>query len=125
MTNSISYDFTHNSVLSDFTVTTAEYLKARPDAAFSLLATGVLVFDTTTASQPRVLLLQRAAHDSNPNKWEPPGGACDDEDASILHGAARELWEETGLQAKKFVGAVGEPYVFSLRSGRVVSRFYF
>ena len=119
------FDFTHHASVNDYAISTHDYLKARPNAAFSLMATGVLVFDTSNETKPRILLLQRAAHDSNPHKWEPPGGACDDDDKSILHAAARELWEETGLEASRFVGLVGQPYIFSLRSGKTVSRFYF
>lgn len=48
---------------------------------------------------PRVLLVQRAAHDSMPLRWETPGGGCDDDDTSILHSCARELFEESGLRA--------------------------
>ncbi|KZZ99483.1 NUDIX hydrolase domain-like protein [Moelleriella libera RCEF 2490] len=59
--------------------------------------------------QKRVLLVQRAAHDSWPLRWEPPGGAVDAADASILHGCARELWEETGLRAVHFARLVGKP----------------
>ncbi|KAK0717544.1 NUDIX hydrolase domain-like protein [Lasiosphaeria miniovina] len=48
---------------------------------------------------PRVLLVQRAAHDTMPLRWETPGGGCDDDDTSILHSCARELFEEAGLRA--------------------------
>ena len=41
-----------------------------------------------------------------PNRWEVPGGACDEDDPTILHGAARELWEEAGLVAKRFTHLV-------------------
>ncbi|KAK3317704.1 NUDIX hydrolase domain-like protein [Cercophora scortea] len=62
------------------------------------LATGVVVFNPAG----KVLLVQRASHDSMPNKWEIPGGAVDDDDATIVHGAARELREEAGLVATRF-----------------------
>jgi 8-oxo-dGTP pyrophosphatase MutT (NUDIX family) len=77
------------------------------------------------ASNPRVLLLQRAASDEDSNKWEPPGGACDDDDESILHAAARELWEEAGLQAARIGGPVGDPYFFTLCDGKKVCQFNF
>ena len=83
------------------------------------------MLDTTIASNPRVLLLQRAASDQDPNKWEPPGGACDDDDESILHAAARELWEEAGLQAARIDKPVGDPYFFSLSDQRKVCQFNF
>ncbi|PHH61391.1 hypothetical protein CDD81_416 [Ophiocordyceps australis] len=63
------------------------------------IATSTLIFN----ANGKVLLVQRASTDSMPNKWEAPGGAVDSEDASILHGAAREMWEESGLVARRFV----------------------
>ncbi|GAB1321112.1 hypothetical protein MFIFM68171_11322 [Madurella fahalii] len=52
-----------------------------------------------------VLLVQRAAHDDwMPHRWEFPGGAIEmQRDESVLAGAARELWEETGLATKEVV----------------------
>ncbi|KXJ87938.1 hypothetical protein Micbo1qcDRAFT_215248 [Microdochium bolleyi] len=91
----------------------------RPPAPH-VLGTGAIVFDqplptssasgasTATAAgdnednkppPPRVLLVQRAPHDSMPLKWEVPGGGCDEDDPSILHSCARELLEEAGLRA--------------------------
>lgn len=69
------------------------------------LATANVVFSNTTG---KVLLVQRAAHDSMPNRWEVPGGAVDNEDLTILHAAARELWEEAGLFATRFTHMVAE-----------------
>jgi len=57
----------------------------------------------------RVLLVQRAAHDSNPLTWESPGGGYDDNDASVLHSCARELREETRLQASSIGPLVERP----------------
>ncbi|KAL7953531.1 NUDIX hydrolase domain-like protein [Trichoderma compactum] len=68
------------------------------------LATGCIVF----SPEGKVLLIQRASHDSMPNRWEIPGGAADNSDPTILHGAARELWEETRLVAKRIVRPVTE-----------------
>lgn len=61
------------------------------------LCTGSAVFNEVG----RILLVQRADHDSSPGFWEVPGGAVDEDDVTILHGAARELREETGLIARK------------------------
>ncbi|KAK2058565.1 NUDIX domain-containing protein [Colletotrichum caudatum] len=92
------------------------------------LATSALVFDR----RGRVLLLQRAAHDSMPLRWEAPGGAVDDGDASVLAACARELREEAGLEAVRVVrvvseGAGVEPGSFlTNRTGtRVMRRFAF
>lgn len=43
-----------------------------------------------------------------PNKWELPGGAVDAADATVLHGAARELLEEAGLRARRFTHVITE-----------------
>lgn len=118
------YNFKYDDSVADFAVSKAVYLDAHPGAAFSLIATAALVLDSSL-SEPRVLLLQRAAGDSNPGKWEPPGGAVDDEDSSILHAAARELWEEAGLEASHVGGPVGEPQFFFRSNGDQICRFTF
>ncbi|KAI5856793.1 NUDIX hydrolase domain-like protein [Durotheca rogersii] len=82
-----------------FRVPLAAYLAARPE--FGGVAVGAFVFD----GGGRLLLVQRAAHDSMPLRWEVPGGACDADDATVLHAVARELWEESGLRAT-VVGAL-------------------
>ncbi|KAI8627146.1 NUDIX hydrolase domain-like protein [Xylariaceae sp. FL1651] len=89
------------------------------DKHWNGLCSGIVVFDP----EDRVLIIQRASHDSMPDKWEVPGGGIDDEDATILHGAARELWEEAGLVAKGFQYVVTEgddiapSQVFTNRTG--------
>ncbi|KAI3324075.1 NUDIX hydrolase domain-like protein [Xylariaceae sp. AK1471] len=118
--------FKHHPSVAEFAVSKKSYLEARPGIPFSCIATGTLVLDTRVAHNPRILLLQRAAsEDDDPNKWEPPGGACEDKDESILHAAARELWEEAGLQVAHISGPVGNPHFFSLDDGRKVCRYYF
>ncbi|KAJ6439231.1 Histone-fold protein [Purpureocillium lavendulum] len=72
------------------------YIASHPE--FDAVLTGAVVFARDPDSGARrILLLQRAAHDTMPLRWEVPGGACDFEDPSMLHGLARELWEETRL----------------------------
>jgi 8-oxo-dGTP pyrophosphatase MutT (NUDIX family) len=41
-----------------------------------------------------------------PNLWEVPGGSCDSHE-TILEGAVRELWEESGLVATEVLRQVG------------------
>ena len=60
-----------------------------------------------------------------PNLWETPGGACDDEDQTILYAVARELWEETGLMAESIGPPVGNGYIFHTRSGKTVRKLNF
>ena len=60
-----------------------------------------------------------------PSQWETPGGACDKEDPSILHGVARELWEEAGLTTASIGPPVGDGYFFLSRSGKLVCKFNF
>ncbi|KAK4079052.1 hypothetical protein Trihar35433_157 [Trichoderma harzianum] len=117
--------FTVHPSAAPFTISQQAYLATHPDPRYSYIATGSLVFDTSNQSYPRLLLLQRAAHDSMPNKWEVPGGGCDDDDESILHGAARELWEEAGLKAIHLGAPVGRPYFLQSRSGKKVCKFVF
>ncbi|KAJ4368572.1 hypothetical protein N0V86_009479 [Didymella sp. IMI 355093] len=118
------YDFKYDDSVKEFAVSKRAYLEAHPDAAAKLVATAALVLDSSPP-QPRILLLQRAASDSYPGKWEPPGGAVDDEDLSILHGAARELWEEAGLRAAHVGGPVGEPHLFRRSNGDMICQFSF
>lgn len=55
-----------------------------------------------------MLLIRRAASDSYPGKWEGPGGSTSDrKDESILAGAVREAFEETGLHVTKALYPVG------------------
>ncbi|KAI1130833.1 NUDIX hydrolase domain-like protein [Nemania abortiva] len=119
------FSFDYDSSLAGFAVSKRAYLDAHPDASFDYIATSALVLDSTNPSNPRILLVQRAASDSYPNKWEPPGGGCDDTDETILYAAARELWEEAGLEAARIVGLVGEPHFFTLRNGNRVCQFNF
>lgn len=68
------------------------------------IASGCVVFNP----DGKVLVIQRASHDSMGNRWELPGGAVDEEDPTIFYGAARELWEESGFVALRFSHVVTE-----------------
>ncbi|KAF4980138.1 hypothetical protein FDECE_17941 [Fusarium decemcellulare] len=113
------FKFTFDESVSEWNVNHREWLKTN-EKSWDSLATGALVFD----AQDRILLLQRAPDDSMPNKWEVPGGACDDEDPSVLYGCARELWEEAGLELRHIRqvipdGLNGRPgAVFTNRTGK-------
>lgn len=96
-----AFSFTFSSALQAFNVPVKAYLASHGE--YEGIASGALVFD----AQDRLLLLQRAPHDSMPHLWEVPGGACDEEDQSILHGVAREVWEETELKISALGRMVG------------------
>ncbi|KAF2198669.1 hypothetical protein GQ43DRAFT_443126 [Delitschia confertaspora ATCC 74209] len=87
--------------LAAYCVSEREYIQQHPD--YHILVVGAVVFH-----EERLLLVQRAASDTFPNLQEFPGGKMDDIDETILHAVARELKEETGLEATKFVRKVGE-----------------
>lgn len=120
--------FTIHPSTTPFAVPCRTYLSTlntAQDFKHAHIATGALVFNTNTTSNLKILLIQRAAHDSMPLRWETPGGACDDEDESILHGVARELVEETGLAAVRIGPVVGRGYSFLTRGGRLVRKLNF
>ncbi|KAI9158983.1 hypothetical protein HJFPF1_06988 [Paramyrothecium foliicola] len=89
-----SFSFSWDSSVDSWNVSAKEWLRINQKSWNALIASA-LVFD----GQNRVLLVQRAANDTCPHRWEPPGGAVEKKDATVLAGCARELWEETGLQA--------------------------
>ncbi|KND91803.1 hypothetical protein TOPH_03460 [Tolypocladium ophioglossoides CBS 100239] len=101
-----TFDFTFDASVADFNVPLGTYLASHPE--FDAIATGALVTSRhgSGSHQLLLLLIQREAHDSMPSRWEIPGGACDHEDATLLHGLARELWEETGLLLRRVVARV-------------------
>ncbi|OAA65695.1 NUDIX hydrolase domain-like protein [Niveomyces insectorum RCEF 264] len=122
------FTFTVDPSLADWQVSPRRWM-ADHNKHWDGLAVAAVVFD----DRGRVLLVQRAAHDSMPNRWEVPGGAADeDEDeneienknkndssnvaseqfpprTTILGAAARELWEEAGLVATRFTHLIPQP----------------
>lgn len=118
----IAFSFALSSSVSSFNVPAKTYLASHGD--YDGIASGALVFD----SQGRLLILQRAAQDSMPYLWEVPGGACDLDDESILHGVAREVWEESGLNVsalKQLVGPVDGLVFFTRRRGLKICKYTF
>ncbi|OAA40998.1 NUDIX domain protein [Metarhizium rileyi] len=96
-------NFSHHDSLSQFNVPFKSWIQTN-NKPWDGIVTGALVFDP----RGRILLVQRTSHDSMPDLWEVPGGAVDPEDATILHGCARELWEEAGLMARRMGALVTE-----------------
>jgi 8-oxo-dGTP pyrophosphatase MutT (NUDIX family) len=106
--------------LTPFAITVKDYLSQHPE--YDGIAGGALVFD----NQDRLLIVQRASHDSMPNLWEIPGGACDLIDESILHGIAREVFEEAGLRVTALKHLVGPHVVFKASThGSIWCKFSF
>jgi 8-oxo-dGTP pyrophosphatase MutT (NUDIX family) len=95
--------FIASPTLSSFNTSVKDYLTSHPLKHHIVAAT--LVFSPSNPT--RVLIVQRSATDFVPNLWEIPGGSCDP-DESILAGAVRELWEESGLIGVEVVRQVGE-----------------
>ncbi|KAK5165703.1 uncharacterized protein LTR77_008626 [Saxophila tyrrhenica] len=113
-------NFTFADSLSPYNVSMKAWLtQSNRQNELNGIATAIVI----SSSENKVLLVQRAAHDSMPGRWEVPGGAVDEEDPTILHAAARELVEEAGLVAAHFTRVVSEKagldpgYVFSNRAG--------
>ena len=119
------FSFTYHPSSSPFTVSSEKYIANHPGAEYKYLATGALVFDDSNPSAPRILLIQRSASDSMPGRWEIPGGGVDDDDESILHAVARELWEEAALTAVSIGPLVGNPHFFESRRGKRICKFNF
>lgn len=121
MTDPPSFNLQPRPSTSHFSIPAQTYLSQdQSEHECKFLATGAIVF-----SASRILLLQRAPGDSMPNRWETPGGACDNNDQTILHAVARELWEETMLIARSVGPMVGDGYTFKTRSGKMVRKLNF
>ncbi|KAL5598671.1 hypothetical protein BROUX41_003415 [Berkeleyomyces rouxiae] len=90
------------SKLEGFTKPAASFIRDHKLHNLAGIACAAVVFD----DHNRMLLLQRASHDSQPGTWESPGGGVDPEDPSLLHASARELWEEAGLVGTHIMRAV-------------------
>ncbi|KAF2684532.1 hypothetical protein K458DRAFT_418096 [Lentithecium fluviatile CBS 122367] len=95
--------FEYPASLQEYMIPEKEYFKQHPE--YQALCTGIVVFD----KQGKLLLVQRASTEKAfPDFWEIPGGKVDDTDETLLHGAVRELKEETGLEATRIVRKVSE-----------------
>ncbi|KAI1766079.1 NUDIX hydrolase domain-like protein [Hypoxylon sp. FL1150] len=112
-------NFTFPPSLAPFKMPLKAFLGAHPE--YKGIAVGAFVFNP----EGKVLLVQRAAHDSLPLLWETPGGACDYEDESLLHAVARELWEESALRATAIDALVGDGIPFSTRRGPLWCKYSF
>jgi len=118
-----AFAFTTHPSVAKFATPMKQDLDANPQ--FDAIIVGAHVYDRAG----RLLLLQRAAHDSMPLRWEVPGGACDLEDETILHGVARELWEESGLTPRRMSRLIKcraqDGMVFVSRRQRIICKYSF
>lgn len=115
--------FTFSPTLAAFNVSMQTYLSSLALQQHQAIASGALIFSPPS----KLLIIQRAPTDSNPNKWEIPGGGVDLEDPTILHGIAREVLEETGLTVtyiKRLVGSA-EGFAFVSSRGLKIIKFTF
>ncbi|KAF9883019.1 hypothetical protein FE257_004332 [Aspergillus nanangensis] len=115
--------FTSPPHLTDFTLPLPAFSATRPQ--LKAVVVGGLIFSRTQPSEetptaePRVLLLQRAATDSFPGRWEGPGGLSEHTDASVLAGTAREVFEESGLHVRNVVDLVAVDEWTHAKSGQI------
>ncbi|OAQ65151.1 NUDIX domain-containing protein [Pochonia chlamydosporia 170] len=84
--------WTSDESVAPFRIPVKEYLATH--AEIDGVAIGALIFQQNSN---KLLIMQRAAHDSFPSLWETPGGKCDELDDSLLSNLTREVYEETGL----------------------------
>ncbi|KAH9876878.1 hypothetical protein IAQ61_002239 [Plenodomus lingam] len=93
--------------LQEYAISDREFLRQHPE--YDILCTGVVVFNRDR----KLLLVQRAKDEKAfPNAW------VDDTDETILHAAARELKEETGLVATRVLRKVTQFTFDDRRPGR-------
>jgi len=111
--------FVASPTLFPFNIQVKDYLDSHPSK--HCIVAAALVFSPYKPNH--LLIVQRSATDSMPNLWEIPGGSCDP-DESILAGAVRELWEESGLIATGVLRQVGESNEW-VNEGTVGCKFSF
>ena len=101
--------------LTHFTTPLSTFISTH--ASYTNFVVGSFIF---SPSHKKVLLLQRASTERGfPSKWEIPGGSTELSDPTILHSAARETFEETGLHLTKVVRQVGDEGVeFTTEQGQ-------
>ncbi|KAK4183183.1 NUDIX hydrolase domain-like protein [Podospora australis] len=81
--------------LEQYAVPVKTYLERHPVLA-GLVVSAILIYKSND-SKHKVLLIQRAATDGFPRKWECPGGGVEDSDLTIIDAVIREIQEETGI----------------------------
>lgn len=122
-------NYTVDPSLLGYEVLIHEYLAKLNETSVPKLqgvAAGAVIFSAHhPAGQPdRVLLVQRASHDSMPDRWEIPGGAVD-EGETVLGGVVREVREESGLAVRRLAASLGPGAAFQTSRGSLFVRLTF
>lgn len=74
---------------------------------YDRIVVGAIIFQPSTTTGNRLLLLKRAAHDpAFPNMFAIPGGHVEDTDLSIFRGLKREVFEETTMSIQAVIDQV-------------------
>ncbi|KAL8748315.1 MAG: hypothetical protein Q9184_007400 [Pyrenodesmia sp. 2 TL-2023] len=72
--------------------------------------------------EPRLLLLQRSVDDpAAANCWEMPGGPVGNQDQSILHGLARQIWLLTNMNTAWILRQIGRGDFLAVGWGKFFS----
>ncbi|KAI4183029.1 MAG: hypothetical protein L6R41_005639 [Letrouitia leprolyta] len=108
----ISINIPHN--LRCYTLPLHSFLARNP--SYDRIVCSALIFAPpasahlqSSATEPRLLIVKRSATErAFPNLWEIPGGSVDEDDPTILHSLAREVFEETGLRLTRVVRQAGD-----------------
>ncbi|KAH8829482.1 NUDIX hydrolase domain-like protein [Flagelloscypha sp. PMI_526] len=101
----MSQTFTFDDSLNKYLTSRSAFMQ-QLDGHCDKLVVGIAIIQNNTSSGPsRILYVQRSSTEHlYPDIYELPGGKVDEDDVSILHGAAREAVEETSLQVTHFLG---------------------
>jgi len=105
-------EFQVHPLLHPYNVPSSTYLASLPPSPRpSKLVVGVLLPSPLTK---KILLLKRSENELHyPGIWELPSGKVESGDLTILHAAARECEEETGLSVAEFT-ALGNSFEYSV-----------
>lgn len=99
--------------LEPYQVPLAKFLSKPSEARPTKVVVGSLIF----SKAQRILLLQRAASERHfPNIWKLPSGKVKSDDPTLLHAAARECSEETGLIVTAFTAAA-KSFEYNIEGG--------
>ncbi|KAL9024204.1 MAG: hypothetical protein Q9196_006687 [Gyalolechia fulgens] len=74
---------------------------------YDKIVIGAVIPKRILGGSPEILLLKRAADEHFlPNVLEIPGGKVEDVDRTVMDAVKREVFEETGMEVQKVIGAI-------------------